>query len=137
MKYNVNFTFSEVLQAGFPGLEINVEYYGRAMVVFQNDIEIKNTIVSVWAFVNSNEDCGELFLPKCGEHISKNEVQFLTSGKMGEFLGKCREAARNAYYKERMKEAATQHNAGFIPMASDISYMEESDRFPDVTIDRS
>ena len=117
----VNFSFPQTLQTAFPGKEIEIFFAGEAVISDTETVRI----------------CG---VSLDGEPLTIPilfQSQNLATGEMGEFLGKCREAARNAYYKERMKEAAIQHNAGFVPMASDISYMEESDRFPDVTIDRS
>ena len=124
MTTKVAFSWQQTLDSYSPALSITVVFSGVASIKDINANEVD--IISCSA--------------KWDGALAPESV-FVGRGVVGSaqnhFLGKCREAARNAYYKERMKEAATQHNAGFIPMASDISYMEESDRFPDVTIDRS
>ena len=121
----VNFSFSQTLQTAHPDKQVEIIFSGEALVTELEEVQIYR--------VYDTDPVYGMFLDIPNGYLAQN----LATGEMGEFLGKCREAARNAYYKERMKEAATQHNAGFVPMASDISYMEESDRFPDVTIDRS
>ncbi len=124
MKHGVNFSFDQLLQTDSPHFNLRVIFFGYAVVNDQtNEVEV------IW--------CKSRWDGYIGEPVALPTIEGAPFSKQNQFVGKCREAARNAYYKERMKEAATQHNAGFVPMASDISYMEESDRFPDVTIDRS
>ena len=118
----VNFSFQQTLQTAHPSKEIEIVFAGEALVTGNEDVQICRV------FADKNMGGIPLEIPK------GYEAQNLASGEMGNFLGKCREAARNAYYKERMKEAATRHsnillqgapNKGFLPVSNDTRYMND------------
>lgn len=112
MKHGVNFSFDQLLQTDSPHFNLRVIFFGYAVVNDQtNEAEV------IW--------CKSRWDGYIGEPVALPTIEGAPFSKQNQFVGKCREAARNAYYKERMKEAATQHNAGFVPSPNDRKYMNE------------
>lgn len=125
----IKFSWNQELESYHPDFSILARFTGWAAITGE-DVEIKSCRVK-WDGSLEGEDLSVL------------------EGSIGSmqnyFIGKCREAARNAFYKTQnvavpksSESAAIQHNGGFVPRASDTKYMQDrGDRFPDVQIDRS
>ena len=119
----VNFSFQQVLSTYHPDLETTIAFHGAAIII-DDDVLIAS-VCSTLCFPDS-----PLRLP------AGYEAQNLATGQMGEFLGMCREAARKAAYKiqkaeqaesDAKFEASRPNNGGFMPSASDTSYMNQED----------
>ena len=135
----VNFSFQQVLPTAYPGFEITLDFSGVAIVTCEN-VRIMNV------FADTEMGGWDFDIPNA------YEAQNLATGQMGKFLGMCREAARNAAYKiqkaekppvmpptksknprsreadaEAKFEASRPNNGGFVPSASDTSYMNRED----------
>ena len=110
MATKVAFSWNQVLDSYSPAISITVVFSGVASIkdINANDVDI----ISCSAKWDGSLAPESVFV---GRGIVGSAQNF--------FLGKCREAARNAYYKERMKEAAIQHNSGFVPNPNDRKYM--------------
>ena len=116
----VSFQFTQILQTHYPGLEITVVFSGEALV--------KGEEVQIYSVHDNHSiECRYLDIPKGYE--SQNQA----TGEMGFFLGMCRDAARQAAHELERRQQAQESfeelapNGGFVPSASDISYMNDDD----------
>jgi len=108
------FHFSNELQSAMPGVTITENFHGQVQFPGLELGEDTEDPVLLWLF----RDGVECRIPPVS----------VSMAEWAAFEARCFQAAREAYENEN---PPVQHNAGFVPKASDLSYMEESDRFPE------
>ena len=108
----VNFSFSQTLQTAHPDKQVEIIFSGEALVTELEEVQIYR--------VYDTDPVYGMFLDIPKGYLSQN----LATGEMGEFLGKCREAARKEYKKAlEPAEHRNDHNSGFVPNPNDRKYM--------------